>query len=121
MGRLAAGSFESMTRVSSGSPDMHKGIFTTNREQMVRWIDSYIEELKDLRRNIAEGDEDELLKSLKQAKRAQDRWKNKDYETADEPDLQDIRAQMGGPVEQLLLPDKAIRAIRDLGKRAKRE
>ncbi len=121
MGRLAAGSFESMTRVSSGSPEMHKSIFTTNNQQMVRWIDAYIEELKNLRRSIAEGDDEELLKNLKQAARAHDRWLKKEYDTEDEPDLQDIRAQMGNTVEQLLLPDRAIRAIRDLGKRNKKE
>lgn len=121
MGRLAAGSFESMTRVSSGSPEMHKSIFTTNSEQMVRWIDAYIAELKELRRNIAEGDEDELLKSLKQAAKAHDRWLQKEYDTEDEPDLQEIRAEMGGFIEQLLLPDKATKAIRDLSKRNKRD
>jgi len=57
MKSLTAGGFRDMTRLSAGSPDMHRDIAITNREALIRWIDTYQEILTDVRRMLAENGE----------------------------------------------------------------
>ena len=73
MAGLAAGSFRDVSRLASGSPAMHHGIFSTNRESVLRWIDQYQEDLIAFRRLIERGDEP-LMDGLKQAFDARDAW-----------------------------------------------
>ncbi len=55
MSRLAASGFRDLTRLASGDPRMSHDICLTNREPIIRWIDSYIEELNTLRNLINQG------------------------------------------------------------------
>lgn len=58
MKSLTAGGFRDMTRLSAGSPDMHRDIAITNRDALLRWIDSYQSSLSEVRRLLEEnGDE----------------------------------------------------------------
>jgi prephenate dehydrogenase len=63
MKSLTAGGFRDMTRLSAGSPDMHRDIAITNREALIRWIDSYQSSLNDVRR-LLEADSDETVTGL---------------------------------------------------------
>jgi prephenate dehydrogenase len=55
MSRLAASGFRDLTRLASGDPRMSRDICLTNREPIIRWIDSYIEELNTLRHLVNQG------------------------------------------------------------------
>jgi prephenate dehydrogenase len=79
MSRLAASGFRDLTRLASGDPRMSHDICLTNTEPIIRWIDSYIEELNTLRNLVnqggmhGEGVEDEGSEKLEDAfKRARE-------------------------------------------------
>ena len=55
MSRLAASGFRDLTRLASGDPRMSHDICLTNREPIIRWIDSYIGELNTLRHLVNQG------------------------------------------------------------------
>ena len=55
MSRLAASGFRDLTRLAAGDPRMSHDICLTNREPIIRWIDSYIEELNTLRHLVNQG------------------------------------------------------------------
>jgi prephenate dehydrogenase len=57
MARLAAGGFATMTRLVEGEPEMYADICLTNREAILRQLDSFVAALADLRAAIAAGDE----------------------------------------------------------------
>ena len=73
MSGLAAGSFRDVSRLASGSPAMHHGIFTTNREAILRWIDQYQNDLSAFRVLVEKGGEP-LMNGLKEAYDARDAW-----------------------------------------------
>jgi prephenate dehydrogenase len=90
MAGLAAGSFRDVSRLASGSPAMHHGIFTTNRESVLRWIDQYQSDLTAFRRLIEQGGEP-LMDGLKEAYDARDNWlRGKVVETEAEKAYDDI-------------------------------
>jgi prephenate dehydrogenase len=60
--KLAAGGFESTTRLASGDPVMNRDICTTNAREIVSWIDRYIAELQALRQYLADGNEQAVAK-----------------------------------------------------------
>lgn len=55
LSRLAASGFRDITRLASGDPRMSHDICLTNREPIIRWINSYIEELNTLRHLVNHG------------------------------------------------------------------
>ncbi len=70
MSRLAAGSFRDVSRLSSGSVDMHHSIFSTNRDSVLRWLDSFDIQLQQFRAAVEEGGDDlrELIESAYQSR-----------------------------------------------------
>ena len=71
---VAATGFRDTTRVASGDPQVWTDIFTTNREAVLEAVDLLGGRLAELRRVIAEGDEDQVFAWLERAKTARDRW-----------------------------------------------
>jgi prephenate dehydrogenase len=73
---LAASGFRDLTRLASGDPRMSHDICLTNREPIIRWIDSYIEELNTLRHLINRGSihSDRLEDAFKRAREAREGW-----------------------------------------------
>jgi prephenate dehydrogenase len=63
MKSLTAGGFRDMTRLAAGSPDMHRDIAITNRQALVRWIDSYQSALSQVR-TLLESDDEETVAGL---------------------------------------------------------
>ncbi len=64
MKSLTAGGFRDMTRLASGSPEMHRDVVMTNRAAVQRWLASYIDELQAFQNKLASDDDttsDELL------------------------------------------------------------
>jgi prephenate dehydrogenase len=73
LANIAGPAFRDLTRLASGQPEMAHDICLTNRENIVHWIDRYMEEiyrLRDLVQN-AEGDED-LFRAFVEAQLARD-------------------------------------------------
>lgn len=52
MKTLTAGGFRDMTRLASGSPEMHRDVVLTNRTAIERWLDAYIAELQAFRATL---------------------------------------------------------------------
>ena len=73
MSGIAARGYRDVSRLASGSPEMNRDICVTNREQIVRWIDRYIDELKRYRSLVDEGG-DEIRDALARARDARERW-----------------------------------------------
>jgi prephenate dehydrogenase len=73
MSKLAATGYRDLTRLASQNPQMNRDICLTNQENILKWIDGFIEELSQFRRLIANGGED-LERVFDQAKQARQRW-----------------------------------------------
>lgn len=69
---IAAGGFKDITRISSSSPDMWTQISEGNRRQILPVLDKYISSLKDIRSEIAQGQEKEIHEFFSEAKEYRD-------------------------------------------------
>ncbi len=65
---IAAGGFKDITRIASGSPTMWQHIFLSNRDAVLKLMDSYMDELTKFRNSIAAADSDEIIKLWTKAK-----------------------------------------------------
>lgn len=77
MKTLTAGGFRDMTRLASGSPEMHRDIALTNREALTRWIDGTIETLQWFCQTLAEPEEraaEELTEFFNKARDTRAEW-----------------------------------------------
>ena len=57
MKTLTAGGFRDMTRLASGSPEMHRDVVMTNRAAVLRWLSAYIAELQAFESKLADDEE----------------------------------------------------------------
>lgn len=73
MAKLAASGYRDVSRLASGDPVMGRDICLTNRENLLRWVDIYLEELRRYRQWLQDGDE-ALGKALERARDARERW-----------------------------------------------
>jgi prephenate dehydrogenase len=73
-GRLAAGGFRDTTRVASGDPCMARDICLTNGGPLVAILDTYIERLRAMRDDIADGRGAAIQQVFCNAKAARDEW-----------------------------------------------
>jgi prephenate dehydrogenase len=64
LGVLAGPGFRDTTRLASSNPSMAHDISLTNRENMLHWLDRYIEELRRFRGLIADETQEDLYKAL---------------------------------------------------------
>lgn len=72
--RYAAGGFRDFTRIASSSPTMWRDIVLTNREAVLRSIESFQRGLADIHRAIETADSDYLLTLFTRAKTARDNF-----------------------------------------------
>ena len=116
MGKLAAGSFRDVTRLASGDPDMHRGIFMTNSQEIVRWMDTFIEELQVLRNQIEEQNGAEISTSLRGAQTARKNWMSGRYEPVDDAIVEELDTNLSfsNQLEFMFLGGKAARILREL-------
>jgi prephenate dehydrogenase len=73
MAPLAAGGYRDVSRLASGSPAMNRDICVSNRDEIVGWIERYIDALERFRSMVQEGG-DEVGEALSHAKEARQRW-----------------------------------------------
>ena len=64
LGLLAGPGFRDTTRLASTNPDLGHDIALTNRENLLHWLDRYIEELRRYRALIVDETQEELYKTL---------------------------------------------------------
>ncbi len=68
MKTIAAGGFKDITRIASSSPVMWENICLSNREQILKLIDAYVEMLLKTRKDIENKNEQALIDSFSSAK-----------------------------------------------------
>lgn len=71
-GRLAAGGFKDITRISSSSPEMWQNICLTNSGCITNFLDEYIKSLEDIKNAIASNDSEKIIKFFEAAKEYRD-------------------------------------------------
>lgn len=71
---LASSGFRDTTRLASGSPEMAHDIMTTNRENVLHWIDRFEQELRRYRAAIAGEDAKHLLGTFMRAQIERDNY-----------------------------------------------
>jgi len=73
MAKIAAGGYRDLSRLASGNPEMNRDICLTNRDQIILWLDRYIDELKRYRTLVTEGG-DGIKDALQRARDAREKW-----------------------------------------------
>lgn len=68
MKTIAAGGFKDITRIASSSPIMWENICLSNKEQLLKLIDAYIDILNKTKKDIIQNDEQALLNDFQSAK-----------------------------------------------------
>jgi prephenate dehydrogenase len=76
-GALCANGFRDTTRIASGSPEMWRDIALANRENLIAALDSFVEDLQDVRRILKSKDEKAISKLFETAKKRRDQWVGK--------------------------------------------
>ncbi|GAB4211556.1 MAG: prephenate dehydrogenase/arogenate dehydrogenase family protein [Roseiflexaceae bacterium] len=74
MAPLAATGYRDITRLASGSVEMHRDICLTNREGITRWIDETVAVLHELRGQLEAGDSAAVQALFERAQAARGQW-----------------------------------------------
>jgi len=64
LAQLASSGFRDTTRLASGSPEMTHDIMVTNRDNVLHWLDRYIDELSKFRAAVATGESEPILEAF---------------------------------------------------------
>lgn len=73
---MAAGGFRDMTRLTSGDPGMSHGIWRTNREAIIHWLERMMGELGRFRDMLQDAQDEQLLETFIQAQLQRDQFLN---------------------------------------------
>jgi len=111
---LAGPGFRDVTRLASTDPSLSHDICLTNRENLLHWLDRYMEELRRLRGLIADaGQQEKLLKEFVRAQTEREVFLTKPPERAPE----DQRAETPSAREQMLsfmVGDYVVRRTKEI-------
>lgn len=72
--KYAAGGFADFTRIASSNPDMWHDICFSNRDALLKSLDSFSEHIAQVKSAIESSDSDRLLEIFKRAKQARDKF-----------------------------------------------
>lgn len=92
---LASSGFKETTRLASGSAEMAHDIMMTNRENVLHWLDRYIEELRRYREVIAKGESAEVIEAFARPQMERDTYMRAGPR----------KRETGAPVETVSLSD----------------
>jgi prephenate dehydrogenase len=67
MGIMASSGFEDVTRLASGDPAMSHGIWVTNREAVIHWLERMTDELRRFRDMLIDAQDETLLETFYRA------------------------------------------------------
>ena len=118
---LSASGFRDVSRLASGSAEMHRDIVQTNRTSVLRWVDEYAVQIQEFRALLAEESDNQSAKLLDYFSRARDA--RADWATAERTDgqlTQDTESELSktaltGQFSQMLFGGLARRRL-DSGK-----
>jgi prephenate dehydrogenase len=68
LGAMASSGFTDLTRLASGDPEMSMGIWMTNREAIIHWLERMIAELGRYREMLKDAQDEALLKAFAEAR-----------------------------------------------------
>lgn len=71
---FAAGGLKDLTRIASSNPHMWADIMLANQQAVLDSMDHYLNDMKQLRELVAQGDHATLCAHFERAKQARDRW-----------------------------------------------
>ncbi len=74
MKSIAAGGFKDTTRIASSSPAMWESILSTNKESILKMLDSYIEELSSFKNDIENNNSESIVKKITSARDYRDTY-----------------------------------------------
>ena len=64
MGMMASSGFRDITRLASGDPAMSHGIWVTNREAIIHWVERVMDELRRFRDMLKDAQDEALLETF---------------------------------------------------------
>jgi len=67
LGMMASSGFEDVTRLASGDPAMSHGIWVTNREAVIHWLERMTDELRRFRDMLIDAQDETLLETFYKA------------------------------------------------------
>jgi prephenate dehydrogenase len=67
MGMMASSGFTDATRLTSGDPAMSHGIWTTNRDAIIHWLDRMADQLREFRKMLEDAQDEALLETFLKA------------------------------------------------------
>ena len=73
----AAGGFADFTRIASSSPSMWHDICFSNREALIRTLETFSSHIDNIKSAIEKSESDELLETFRRAKEARDKFNKK--------------------------------------------
>lgn len=105
--QLTSSGFRDVSRLSGGDPQMHRDICATNQDNIIRWIDSAVDNLNNMRELIADGSDEamaSLLKEMDAAQHAHAQWVTsaRDGRMMDEPESEVMSTSVGEQMQQML-------------------
>jgi prephenate dehydrogenase len=74
LAKLASSGFRDTTRLASGSPEMAHDIVLTNRDNVIHWLDRFIDELRRFRGIVAGGASEEVVEAFTKAQLERDNY-----------------------------------------------
>ncbi|HVP04242.1 MAG TPA: prephenate dehydrogenase/arogenate dehydrogenase family protein [Dehalococcoidia bacterium] len=74
LGSMASSGFRDVTRLASGEPEMSLGIWLTNREALIHWLERMIAELGRFREMLKDAQDEALLKTFTEARLQRDQF-----------------------------------------------
>jgi len=98
LAQLASSGFRDTTRLASGSPEMAHDIMLTNSENIVHWLDRFIDELQRFRAIVAEGASESVFEAFTKAQMDRDAF------LAAGPPKRDV----GEPMEKISLSEMLL-------------
>ncbi|MGH2561776.1 MAG: prephenate dehydrogenase [Thermomicrobiales bacterium] len=126
MKTLTASGFRDVSRLAAGSPAMHSDISLTNKDGLVRWVDSFTEQLQEFRQALtAEGEQSQaaLTDYFEKARDARAEWSTqttREGELLQGTDSELSKERFGEQMSRMLLGGfaKRRRTISDRGVRS---
>jgi prephenate dehydrogenase len=74
--RVAAGGFKSVTQIAASSPQMWSSIMLNNQRLITKHLQGYIDDLKNVQKQVDEGNQEALLKFFTRAKKGRESLKS---------------------------------------------
>jgi prephenate dehydrogenase len=105
--QLSSSGFQDVSRLAGGDPKMHRDICATNRDNVVRWIDSAVVHLSHMRDLIQDGSEESmeaLLDEMEKAQHSRAQWitSERDGRMLQERESEIANTSVGEQMQQML-------------------